>query len=372
MKWRSVFLHEFQDGRIRAVQALAGDATSASLAMTPEVDADLGQFVLALSGAQVFDYGLHLPLQSIIGVSVRARLHFPYRRSARVPIVRVGPAFELALQPVPMPNDAPSKATAVLRVGGANPVELGTVVDYQRRHARYVDVRVDWHSSGQARLVVDGRLAGYQHSVAVGQSLGVDRIVLGGKPEFSGPPGARVMLSRVMVRALSERDSLGPLLAGLSVLNPSDDRQLAQCRKRAQGEFGATLLQLRQLMAKFHAATSQPWTSSGSSSDPFQDVAKRAHAAALKAGLALARTLSDPEYPFDEVLASLRDFLVGVRGVLPVEFKALVDAHASPHELPEACRRLLEQEIGADPAFERLSKLMRSIHELIVNVAGGN
>ena len=371
MMWRSVFLHEFPDGRIRSLQALAGKATPASLAMTPEVDAELGRYVLAVSGDQVFDYGLDRPLQAIVGLSVRARLHFPYRRSSRVPVVRVGPAFELALQPEPMPNDAPSRATAVLRVAGANPVGLGTVVDYRRPHARYVDLRVDWHSSGQARLLVDGRLAGYQHSVAVGLSLGVDRIVLGGRPEFAGPPGARFMLSRVMVRALSERDSLGPLVKGLPDI-PADDPRLARCRKRVQAELGTTLMQLRQLMARFHASTSQPWTSQGPGDGPFQAVAREAHEAALKAGLALGRTLSDPEYPFDELLAALRDFLVLVRGVLPVEFKALADAQSASQGLSQDCRELLERAIGADPGFERLSKLMRAIHELIMDVAGGH
>jgi hypothetical protein len=372
MMWRSVFLHEFPGGRIRAMQALAGDATPASLAMTPEVDADLGRHVLTLSGDQVFDYGLDQPLRAIVGLSVRVRLHFPYRRSSRVPVVRVGPVFELALQPEPMPNDAPSRASAVLRVAGANPIELGTVVDYRRPHARYVDLRVDWHSSGQARLLVDGRLAGFQHSVAVGLSLGIDRIVLGGRPEYPGPPGARFMVSRVMVRALSERDSLGPMVKGLPDIRPADDPRLARCRKRVQAELGTTLMQLRQLMARFHALTSQPWTSQGPGPGPFKEVAKEAHAAALKAGMALGRTLSDPQYPFDDVLAALRDFLVLVRGVVPVEFKALVDAQSASHGLSEECRDLLEREIGADPAFERLSKLLGSIHELIVNVAGGN
>lgn len=375
MMWRSVFLHEFTGGRIRAFQALAGNATPASLAMTPEVDPDLGSPVLAFPEGQTFDYGLRVPLHSIIGVSTRVRVHFPYRRSSRVPVVRVGSGFELALQPVPQPNDAPSRATAILRVGGAPPIELGTVVDYRRQHvgaARYVDVRVDWHSSGQARLLVGGRLVGFQHSVAAGQTLGIDRVVLGGTPEFGGLPGSRFSMGRVMVRALSDRDSLGPLVKGLPDISPANDPRLARCRKRVQAELGTTLMQLRQLMARFHALTSAPWTSQGSGAGPFKEVAKEAHAAALKAGMALGRTLSDPEYPFDDLLAALRDFLVLVRGVLPVEFKALVDAQSTSHGLSQECRDLLEREIGADPAFEHLSKLMRAIHELIVNVAGGN
>lgn len=375
MMWRSVFLHEFTGGRIRAFQALAGNATPASLAMTPEVDPDLGSPVLAFPEGQTFDYGLRVPLHSIIGVSARVRVHFPYRRSSRVPVVRVGSGFELALQPVPQPNDAPSKATAILRVGGAPPIELGTVVDYRRQHvgaARYVDVRVDWHSSGQARLLVGGRLVGYQHSVAAGQTLGIDRVVLGGTPEFGGVPGSRFAMGRVMVRALSDRDSLGPLLSGLPAIKPDEDPQLARCRKQVQGELGSTLVQLRQFMARFHATTSQPWTAASGGSGPFSDVAKKAHAAAIKTGLALSRTLSDPQYPFDELLAALREFLTAVRSVLPAEFDALVVAQSRVRGLSDACRQRLEQELRADPALQRFSKLVHAIHDLIMAVARGN
>lgn len=375
MMWRSVFLHEFTGGRIRAFQALAGQATPASLALTPEIDPDLGSPVLAFPEGPTFDYGLRVPLHSIVGVSARVRVHFPFRRSSRVPIVRVGSGFEMALQPVPLPNDVPSKATAILRVGGAPPIELGTVVDYRRQQvgaARYVDVRVDWHSSGQARLLVGGRLVGYQHSVAAGQTLGIDRVVLGGTPEFGGLPGSRFSMGRVMVRALSDRDSLGPLLNGLPDIKVTDDRQLARCRKQMQGEWGAALLQLRLLMAKFHSVTSQSWTPASGGTGPFADVSRKAHVAAIRAGLALSKTLNDPQSPFDELLGALREFLTAVRSVLPAEFDALVAAQSRAGGMSEACRHRLELELGADPTLQRFSRLMHAVQELVVSVAGGN
>ena len=73
--WRSIFLHEFIDHEISNFQAVAGQATPASLALTPTVDSGVNS--VEITPGKGFEYLIAQPLQQVIGVSCRVRLVCP-------------------------------------------------------------------------------------------------------------------------------------------------------------------------------------------------------------------------------------------------------------------------------------------------------
>ena len=214
--WRSVFLHEFLD-RIGNFQALPGRPTPPSFLLAPSDAAVPGVNAVAISPGSGFEYVLDAPLTEVVGVSARVRLIYPLNPQPRMfSVVRLGGAAELLFWPsqLQLPEShlhlpALSGTVALARVWvGSGFRNLGNVVLPANR---YVEFRFDWHASGQARLLADGRLVAYHNAVAPGAILGFDRVAFGmGNVQ---PPSAQPLyhVSRVFVRALSRPDALAHL-----------------------------------------------------------------------------------------------------------------------------------------------------------------
>ena len=170
--WRSVFLHEFIDDRIGNFQALPGRPTPPSF-LLPASDALLpGVNAVAISPGAGFEHVLDSPLHSIVGVSARVRMIYPLNPQPRMfSVVRLGGAAELLFWPVsdPLPDGSGTLALARVWVGSGFR-NLGNVVLPANR---FVEFRFDWHASGQARLLADGRLVAYHNAVAPGALLNV-------------------------------------------------------------------------------------------------------------------------------------------------------------------------------------------------------
>lgn len=73
-------------------------------------------------------------------------------------------------------------------IGDPNQVSTSVVTILGCRS--FTDVRVDWHTSGQARISIDGRLAGYSNELAPGTSFDIDRLSFGlpGEPPQTHAP----------------------------------------------------------------------------------------------------------------------------------------------------------------------------------------
>src|SRR5688572_6316367 len=100
--WRSVFLHEFIDGDIRNFQAIAGNATPASLSLDPVANPPSPGRTVLISPGRGFEYTLQDPMRQVIGVSARMRLRYPLQQlggGSRVRLMRVGGAAEFRIRP---------------------------------------------------------------------------------------------------------------------------------------------------------------------------------------------------------------------------------------------------------------------------------
>src|SRR5262249_32802179 len=149
---------------------------------------------------------------------------------------------------------------------GSGFISLGNVV---LPGERFVEFRFDWHASGQARILADGRLVAYHNAVAPGALLSFDRVAFGmGNVQ---PPSARPQyyVSRVFVRALSRHDALAHLSRLLPKVAPAPD--VDRCRRRIIGNALAVVDRLRAFMGGVHANLSQPWTDeAGPAEGPFR------------------------------------------------------------------------------------------------------
>ena len=116
-------------------------------------------------------------------------------------VVRLGDAAELLFwpdgDPLPGPERHRGPGAGRGRLGFRN---LGNVVLPANR---FVEFRFDWHASGQARILADGRLVAYHNAVAPGALLNFDRVAFGMGNVTPASPQPLYHLSRIFVRALA-------------------------------------------------------------------------------------------------------------------------------------------------------------------------
>ena len=242
--WRSVFLHEFIDHRIGNFQALPGRPTPPSFLLQASDALLPGTNAVAISPGAGFEHVLDSALHSIVGVSARVRMIYPLNPQPRMfSVVRLGGAAELLFWPVSDPLPDGSGTVALARVWvGTGFRNLGNVV---LPATRFVEFRFDWHASGQARLLADGRLVAYHNAVAPGALLSFDRVAFGIGNVTPASPQPLYHVARVFVRALARPDPL----AHLSKLLPV---AAARPTSTAAGSGSS-------------AASCRSWTSSGRS-----------------------------------------------------------------------------------------------------------
>lgn len=361
--WRSVFLHEFPDGDVRNFHGLPGHARPGSFQFNP----------LAVIPGERFSYEFNDPIDDVIGFSGRLRILKPVtNQSESWLLMRVGDDVEFRVQELPGVLPGPSaRARGLLRIGGGSLVSIGNVLF---PHREFVDLRFDWHTSGQARLLRNSQLVGYHNSVSPGVQITVSDITVGRSDVPVGTVGGRFSIEKIFARALRRSDSLGVL----SDLLPrkevaDDDPQLARCRHLLMNDLLAVGEMLRPFMVKFHEKESAPWSlDSSSQPSPFTARAVIAHQQAMKAGSALISMMRTQDFsapalflvPFEKFLRSLRDSL-------PDEFKSVAQTAIAEQPDRRQCHELLKhdlEEYGAD--YRPIADLIESASRIVLDLAG--
>jgi hypothetical protein len=277
--------------------------------------------------------------------------------------------FELWPQTHPLPDLSATRANALLRIGAPH-VNLG-LVELPARS--FTDLRIDWHTSGQARLSANGRLVAYHNAAAPGATLNIDRIIFG-QP---GPPGAavpRYLVARVFVRVLLRSDSVAMFSRLLPVVKMAGD-DVGRCRLRTLGNLLRLLDRLRSFMANFHQTMSQPWSeANGPQQGPFTPESAEAYDLALAAGLELSRMLRTNDFSApDRFLESLTRLLRILRAAQPTQFDALAAEIGAAEIVPEACQELLDDSREKNrQALDPIIALLEAASVRLRNIAGGH
>ena len=367
--WRSVFLHEFVDRRITNFQALPGAPTPASLTLAATADARAPGNTVTISPGAGFEHVLAAPLPQVIGVSVRVRMIYPINPQPQMfSVARLGSGAELLFWPVsdPLPDGSGTEALARVWVGSGFR-NLGNVV---LPADRFADFRFDWHTSGQARLLADGRLVAYHNATAPGAVFPVDRVAFGMSAAPASPrPLYRV--ARVFVRVLERPDALAHLSKLLPKTKPLPDQN--RCRLRIIGNALRVADRLRAFMAEAHQTLSQPWNAAtGPASGPFRPEAVQAHALATAAVAELVRMLRTGDFAAPErFLEPFGGFLRILRDARPQAFAALVAEVDAIEIVPEECRAILEPGAEDRAALAPIAELLTAASDRVRSIAGG-
>lgn len=376
--WRSIFLHEFIDQKISNFQAVAGNATPDSFALTPSRETVSGVNSVRVTPGKGFEYLLAKPLHAVIGVSCRVRLSYPiildeqgaFLQGISFSLMRLGSVLDLRLElNEPLPEGRGVRANARILVGSQF-VNLGPVELPART---FTDMRFDWHTSGQARLSADDRLVGYNNAVAPGASLDVDRVVFGQLDAQSSASLPVYLVARVFVRALLRSDSLVTFTRLLPQVKIGEDEN--RCRLRAFSNLLMLLDRLRKFMSTFHLAKSQPWTlENGPPEGPFRPEAIRAHELAMTIGVVLSRMLRTGDFSHPNAfLKPFTEFLRVLRAAQPTQFDALAAELFAADIVPNGCKKELDQARKQNKqTLQPVIKLLTAAAKRVKQVSGGN
>jgi hypothetical protein len=370
--WRSVLLHAFPDEDIGSLQALPGSLTPDTLALNPHRGG------VQITPGRGFEYSLAQPLDDIIGVSGRVRLRYPIQGVTHpVPIMRAGDTAAFGVQPLPLdpgainPPELAAPARTLLRIE-ATEVQLGVVM---LPHRRFVNLRFDWHTSGQARLLLDGRLVGYQNALSPAARLTVADIAFGLADWPSTATSPRYEVGRLFVRALARSDSLAAVSREFPAIDLPDDDLFARCRLRMTVNLLAKLDRLRAFMAQVHQALSQPWSQeAGPAEGPFTPDATLAHDLSRRAVVELRSMLRSGDFTMPErFLAPFTQCLEILHRALPAEFQQLAAELGEPPVIPEECRAAIEEVLAQgrrDAASASFLALLAEANERINQIVG--
>jgi hypothetical protein len=372
--WRSVFLHEFIDRRITNFQAVPGTLTAPSFTLAPSPAIVAGTNSVEVTRGKGLEYILAEPLRDVIGVSCRLRVAYPIPNEGLghmqgFPLVDFG--FNAGIQSIALPDALPDlsgiRSIVGFLIGNPNSVSTGVVTTLATRS--FTDVRVDWHTSGQTRISIDGRLAGYSNELATGTSFDLDRLSFGlpGEPPQIHAP--QYQIARIFVRVLTRTDALVTLSRLLPKTPPGKDG--GRCHLLVLTNLLNLLERLRPFMAAFHQAKSQPWTAeNGPPEGPFQPEAVEAHQLAISSMLALKEMLRTGDFSKpDAFLEPFTKFLQILRASQPEQFDALAAELLAADVVPEGCRDLFESQLKEHgealyPIIELLSAATKRIQEI--------
>lgn len=374
--WRSVFLHELRNRRISDFGSLEGAVTPATRTIVPTVESSVGGHVIDYPGSGAaggmpapFEFSLTSAIPEVVGISIRTRVRFP-RVSQRVADFQITAGITLALMTQLQLGQG---FRAVARIDGQT-VDLGQL---QRggTGSDYTDVRLDWHASGQLRLVVDGQLVAYRNGVAPGSQFTIAGVAFSGRSQEPFIASPRFRVGRVFVRALTRRDPIAHFEHQLPPVKPVSDDLVDKCRIIATDRMLESLDRLRVFMASAHEVLSHPWNEAdGPVPGPFEPAAVQAHGLATAAATNLMAMLSRGDFAKPErFLDPFGKFLRILRDARPTEFAALAADLAGASVVPAECRAALEAHFAAQKdALAPLLDLLTSAAERVSVIAEGN
>lgn len=381
--WRSVFLHEFIDHKITNFKAVPGKLTLPSFNLVPSAAVVPGINSVEVTNGTGLEYIFDEPLRDVIGLSCRVRVAYPIPNTGLghmqgFSLLTLGSNVTvLALaQPDPPPavNAIPSQfGLNINHPQGGVIVGEGTGVRVQFPSQSFADLRIDWHTSGQTRLFVNGRLVRYQNAFVPGISFDIDRLSFGHPGQPPTPHAPQYQIARVFVRALTRTDGLATLSRLLPQMPPTEDR--GRCHLIVFTNLLRLLDRLRPFMAAFHQAKSQPWTEEfGPAEGPFQAEAVQAHQLAIRSMLAFNQMLRTGDFSNPEsFLEPFTEFLRILRASQPAQFDALAAELSATDVIPKSCRKQIEAEFeenraALDPIINLLSAATTRVQDNI----GGN
>ena len=315
------------------------------------------------------------PLRDVIGLSCRVRVAYPIPNNGLghvqgFPLLNFGfKASILSLARThPLPDLSGIESAVGFLIGDPNQVSTSAVAILGSRS--FTDVRVDWHTSGQARISIDGRLVGYNNALAPGTSFDIDRLSFGLPGEPPEPHAPQYQIARVFVRVLTRTDALVTLSRLLPKMPPGKER--GRCHLLVFANLLSLVDRLRPFMAAFHQAKSQPWTEKdGPPEGPFQSDAIQAHQLAITSMLALKEMLRTGDFSKPEAfLEPFTKFLRILRASQPDQFDALAAELFAADVVPEACRELLKSELeenrgDLDPIINLLEAATKRVQEIM-------
>ena len=356
--WRSVLLHEFRDRNIRSVQALPGSVIAASPALAP------ADGMVSVRPGRGFQYRLADPLTEVVGVSCRVRFRFPFQGTTNAArLVALQPSFELFVH---------GTTHGVIRVRARVGQAVVELADPFITDPAFMDLRFDWHTTGQAFLRVDNELVGYQNQYMPGGRFQVTDVAFGLLDVDPAIPTPRYDLAKVFIRALARIDTTAALSRDLPIVDVAPTDQFARCRQIILKNAMARLDDLRAFMGLVHQTLSQPW-SAGDQGDPFTEPAIKAHALALTCGSEMHRMMRAQTFTDAAVfLSSFSDLLRILRDARPDQFGQLTDRLVAPLDLPNECLQLIQTARKSAPALEPLLELLDAVGASIQQIADGN
>lgn len=345
--WRSVFLHEFPNADVHSLQALPGQL---SFGPTP-LHVESGG--VTLSSGRGLRYAFRDTVRQVIGVSCRIKLRSPFQPiSQTTPLLRMDNAFQVSVQPIF------TGASVALQLGETRHDLAVIPLPYQR----FIDLRIDWHTSGQVFLRVDGHLVGYHNALSPGAHLSVANLTLG----FPDPDTARNQrhdVGRLFIRTLSRADSMAALVRELPAIEAPEDAALERCRWLLMVNLLDRLDRIRAFMTQVNATLSHPWPEPGNPSEgPFAPEAMVAHDLAIQTVVDLKKILRSGDFTSAETfLSHFSEFVEILYRARPTEFQQLaVDLEPDP-ELPSECREALDR-VLAQPRSD-LAPLLALLNE---------
>jgi hypothetical protein len=360
--WRSLMLHEIPGGDLRNFNAVDGSPTSFPW------NAD------AIGPGEEFEFTLNTPVNDVIGISCHIRLRKPIAAISVYRIARAGTDVEFSIQGLDTPViEAPELAAqyrALLRIGPSPAVSFGLLT---LPHRTYVDIRFDWHTSGQARLLQGDQLVGYHNTVAPGASIVIPTLAFGRSDRPPGP-GPRYGIKRFFVRALRRTDALSVLSRLLPDIPAKEDPMVARCRQLALDDLMSVVDALRPFMSLVHQQLSTPWSPDiPAPQGPFSEESRAAHRSALMAGSGLVKMLRTMDFEHPEAfLEPFEDLLRTLHDALPNEFEALAQILLSSQgRLPDECAQLLEEDrLARGASMGPIVELFQDAAAIVQQVAG--
>jgi hypothetical protein len=363
--WRSVFLHEFIDHKITNFKAVPGKLTLPSFNLVPSAAVVPGVNSVEVTNGTGLEYIFDEPLRDVIGLSCRMRVAYPIPNTGLghmqgFSLLGLGP--NVAVLALAQPDPPPA-----VNVGE------GAGVRVQFPSKSFIDLRVDWHTSGQTRLSVDGRLVRYRNDFFPGASFDIDRLSFGHPGDPPTPHAPQYQIARVFVRALTRTDGLVTLSRLLPQMPPTEDR--GRCHLIVLTNLLRLLDRLRPFMAAFHQAKSQPWTEEfGPAEGPFQAEAVQAHQLAITSMLAFNQMLRTGDFSKPEsFLEPFTEFLRILRASQPAQFDALAAELFAADVIPKSCRKQLESELEENrAALDPIINLLSAATARVQDIIGGN
>jgi hypothetical protein len=267
------------------------------------------------------------------------------------PFIRFGDAVELRLL---LPFFPPDAAPFAFRPDASisirdSEVRLGSV---PMPAGEFIEVRIDWHTSGAASLWADRQLLGYQNAVAPGLQLSLRDIVVRGPIPAPVPlliP--RYSVAKVFVRALRRADSLLTTMRLVGGLTVPAEGLLERCVRLRTRELLRLCDQLRALASLGVAQLTAPGdATSDTLQTSFSAQAIAARHRALDTYRQFVAMVQSRDYSAaDSFLDSYTALLEILHEALPSEFEALVHEHLATSVEPEECRAVAEAIVDANP-----------------------